>query len=102
VAIGNVERVAGGVFVDDVVHCGHVGVLLLTLQCVRWQLMCGPRCRLAHGGCSRCKAVDTKDADSNGDGGGKESGVCVQLQVVYVFGSELCLCLIMSCVCVCL
>ena len=87
---------------DDMAHHGHVGVLLLTLQHVRWQSMCGPRCCLAHGGCSRCEAVDTKDADGDGDGGGKESGVCVWLQVVYVFGSKLCLCLIMSGVCVCL
>ena len=95
VAIGNIERAAGGVFVDNVAHRGHVGVLLLTLQCMRWQSMCGPRCCSAHGGCSRCKAVDMKDGDGDGDGGGKE-GVCVRLWVVFVFDYELCLCLLMS------
>jgi len=39
--------------------------------------MCGPKCHLAHGRCSRCEAVVTK----GGDGGGKRA-------FVFVFGYE--------------
>jgi len=50
-------------------------------------------CRLAHGGCSRCKVVDTK---AGGWWGWwwKESGVCIWFWVVFVFDYKLCLCLL--------
>jgi hypothetical protein len=81
------ERAAGRV----------VWVLLLTLQHVRRRLMCGPRCRSAHGGC---------DGAANAGGtrrvafGYEESGVWFRF--MFVSGSDLGLCLHMSCVCICL
>jgi hypothetical protein len=53
--------------------------------------MCEHTHRLAHHGCSQCKVVIMKGGD--GDGESVEES-CVWLQVVFVFGHELCLCFV--------
>jgi hypothetical protein len=81
VAVGNVERVMGGVIVGDVARRGHVDVVAEVPACeVADRGRCV--CCLVHCGCSRCEAV--------------MKGVATVKGKVVVGGGMLCLC----CVCV--